>query len=483
MKKSKKMVSILGAVLTMGVLSACGGGTPRQPGTLSIMFYNGGYGDNWVKEIVDQYMEETGNIVEAVPDKTISSKAETNLASKNGSEYDIFISHDLNWQNFADRGLLANLDDLYESKTIEGDKFADRVLPAAKEISKYKAVRDSEEHYYKVCLTQGAGGFVYNEDLFASKGWTVPTTYAELTALCKTISETTIDGGSDKYIPFAWAGGGETRDYYWDYPIFEWWAEMDGIEAIEAWKTFKGADGTYAKGYDNFDPEGKYKNFKEAYKMWYDLVALNNNYSNKDAQGAQLTTAQDLFFSGKAAMIPYGQWAKYEIESAKRQDFTFNVRMMKTPRVSATNDYYNFMVGFGDSMIVAKNSPNLEVAKDFLRYMATKTACKTFVKEAQGPFLAFDYSNVDLTDIRAENSYIDSMYKILTECVNFSIASNSPITVANGDIEIQPWFGNTRYYKEAFVTPANNTPDIVFEKVYAAAKDAWARLCRNADVQ
>jgi len=483
MKKSK-IIAVLGTMLAVSTLASCGGGGQRrEPGVLSIMFYNGGYGDEWVTEIVKQYQEETGNIVEAVPDKTISAKAETNLASKNGSEYDIFISHDLNWQNFADRGLLANLDDLYESKTIEGDKFEDRVLPAAKEIAKYKSYNDSEEHYYKVCLTQGAGGFVYNEDLFKAKGWAVPTTYAELAALCKTISETTIDGTSEKYIPFSWAGGGETRDYYWDYPMFEWWAEMDGIEAINAWKTFKGADGTYASGYDNFDPSGKFKNFKKAYEMWYDLVAMNNNYSNKDANGAQLTTAQDLFFSGKAAMIPYGQWAKYEIESAKRQKFSFNVRMMKTPRASANNDYYNFMVGFGDSMIVAKNSPNLETAKDFLRFMATKTACKTFVEKAQGPFLAFDYSNVDLTDVRAKNSYVDSMYEILTTCKNFSIASNSPLVVANGDTELQPWFKNTRYYKEAFVTPAENTPDIVFEKLYASAKDAWGRLCRNADVR
>ncbi|MCH5180464.1 MAG: extracellular solute-binding protein, partial [Erysipelotrichales bacterium] len=138
----------------------------REQDKLSIMFYTGGYGEEWLQEITDAYMSATGNYVEIVADATISSKAEAQLQSKNGSEYDIFISHDLNWQDYADRGLLANLDDVYSGTTVDGDKFKDRVIPAAEKISKYQGVRDSEPHYYKVCQTQGAGGFVYNEDLF-----------------------------------------------------------------------------------------------------------------------------------------------------------------------------------------------------------------------------------------------------------------------------------------------------------------------------
>lgn len=486
MKKNWKIATLACSLMMAGMaLASCGGGGQnREPGSLAIMFYNGGYGDEWVQTIVDDYMAYSGNSVVATPDKTISAKAESNLTSKQGSEYDIFISHDLNWQNFADRGLIANLDDLYENgETVDGEKFSDRVLPEAKKIAKYKGSKDDAEHYYQVCLTQGAGGFVYNATMFEENNWTVPTTYDELKALCATIANTSRkDDPSKKYIPFTWAAGSaENRDYYWDYPIYEWWAELSGLDAIEKWKSFQGANG-YEDGYKNFDPNGDFAGFKQAYKMWYDLVAMNPTYSNEDPQGTPLTTAQNLFFTGQAAMIPYGQWAKHEIEQAAKSKFSFEVRMMKTPRAKATSDYYNFMVGFGDSIIVAKDSPNLEVAKDFIAYLASKQSCKTFVEKADGPFLAFDYSTIDMTEARQASSYVDSMYKILTECKNFSIASNSPIALANGTIVIQPWIENQRYYGEAIARPEENTPDIVMGKIYQTASESWSTYCRAAEV-
>ncbi len=474
-KNAKKILPIIGLMVLSGALAACGE-DDREPGVLSIMFYNGGYGDEWVKEIADAYAAESGNMVDYVADSTIASKVEAQLTSKN-SEYDIFISHDLNWQSYANRGLLANLDDVYNGETIDGDKFMDRVLPNAAQLSYFKSDKDGEAHYYKVCLTQGAGGFVYNADLFKEHGWEVPTTYAELTSLCAEIAEANI-------IPFAWAGGGDTRDYYWDYPLYEWWAELDGLDNLKTWSELKGKDGTYANGFDNFDPDGKFKNFKQAYKMWYDLVGTHPEYSNENAQGATLDSAQYLFYSGQAAMIPYGQWAKHEIKKSQgNKEFNFEVRMMKTPRVNATSDYYNFMVGFGDSMIVAKNSPNIEIAKDFLKFMASKLACRTFVEKAQGPFLAFDYSDIDMSDLCAKDSYVDSMYKILTETKNFTLSSNSPIITGNSDIDIQPWIGNNRYYKSCMANPSENTPDLVFEKVYNYARDNWRGYCLNAEVE
>ncbi|MCH5180947.1 MAG: hypothetical protein J1F32_07015, partial [Erysipelotrichales bacterium] len=156
--------------------------------------------------------------------------------------------------------------------------------------------------------------------------------------------------------------------------------------------------------------------------------------------------------------------------------------MMKTPRVNASSDYYNFMVGFGDSMIVPKNSPNVDIAKDFLKFMASKEACKIFVEKAQGPFLAFDYSGIDMSAIRAKDSYVDSMYEILTTCKNFTLSSNSPLIVANGDIEIQPWIGNNRYYSSCMANPADCDPDTVFDMIYTSAQGSWRRYCNSAEV-
>ena len=93
------------------------------------------------------------------------------------------MSHDITWQEFAEQGLLENLDDLYASEVEgTGKTFKERLCAGAEEVSKL-----DDGHYYKVCYTQGAGGLVYNIDMFKANGWEVPTTYAELKALCQTI--------------------------------------------------------------------------------------------------------------------------------------------------------------------------------------------------------------------------------------------------------------------------------------------------------
>lgn len=479
----KKLISIVSTILVSASLVACGGGSTTTPaeGSLTILAYNGGYGIEWLQDICDEFTNRTGIIATPYTDATILEKMDTQLNNKQ-SEYDIFMSHGLNWQNYANRGLLANLDDLYDS-TVDGVKFKDRFTNGAAELSRYEG-KDKDgnavgEHYYKVAFTQGAGGLVYNSSMFEKYHWSVPTTYAELVELCsKIVSDT---NGAVK--PFTWAGSGESRDYYWDYLIYEWWAEMDGAEAIEEWLEFKGSDGTYSKGYENFDPDGKFKNFKEAYKMWYDLVALHPEYSIENAQATTLLTAQVKFFDGEAAMMPYGQWAKKEIEMAMGEDFEFDVKFMRTPRVSSTSDYYNFMVGFGDSMIIPQNSPNIDAAKEFLKFMSSEYACKKFVEKADGPFLAFDYSNIDMSDLRENSTYIDSMYTILTDSVNVSTATNSPIVVLNSSDAIQPWINNTRYYVDAMDNPNDNTPAIVLKNVYESACNSWSRFCSNAGVK
>jgi ABC-type glycerol-3-phosphate transport system substrate-binding protein len=87
-------------------------------------------------------------------------------------------------------------------------------------------------------------------------------------------------------------------------------------------------------------------------------------------------------------MIPYAQWAKYEIQHNSGVTFDFDIAMMKTPKISATAQDYNYNVGFGDSMIIPANIPETSkaLAKDFLRYLAGAEACKTFVDTARGAF-------------------------------------------------------------------------------------------------
>ena len=463
-------------LIAASALLALTGCNKSRGGELYITVYDGGYGTEWIDQVAKDYEAKTGTKVVWTADQTILDRISTELDAPSS---DIYMSHDITWQEFAEQGLLEELDDLYASEVEgTGKTFKERLCAGAEEVSKL-----DDGHYYKVCYTQGAGGLVYNIDMFKANHWEVPTTYAELKALCQKIVEDHVQTEELKtVVPIAWSGA--DREYYWDYIVFDWWAQLAGETAINKYKAFKGDDGKYLTGYEVFNPATNHKEFVQAYDMWHELIAQNPTYSNDKPQSAKLPTANSLFASGQAAMIPYAQWAKYEIQKNSGIEFTFDVAMMKTPKVSVEAESYNYNVGFGDSIIIPKNTTDeaKAKAKDFLRYLAGKEGCKTFVDKARGAFLAFDYSIVDLGDL-LNDTYINSIYTILTESKNFNLVSTNPVAYINS-ASIMPWIGNTYYYSKAFAAPTNDAykGTAIGNKIYETAQNGWSSWCKKAGV-
>jgi len=479
MNKTKLFVGsaavLLGSVaLLAGCESSSSSSGERE---LYICAYDGGYGSTWLENMASEFTAKTGIKVQADVSTTLLDRLEDSL--KNGGDYDIYMSHDINWQTYAASGYLASLDDLYETSIdgFEGKTFKDRLVAGAADLSKAEGPTAGEEHYYKVCYTQGAGGFIYNVDMFKEHGWTVPTTYADLVTLCQTIVDAKIEVGDREYLaPFAWSGA--DRQYYWDYPVFEWWAQLAGVDKINTIKKYLGPTGQYSDGYEMYNPDSYHKEFLEAYDMWWNLIANTSANSVASSYSDSLGTAQSNFNHGKAAMIPYAQWGKYELESTNGGSLDFDIAMMKTPKAATDSADVNYMVGFGDSMIVPANSPNQDIAKQFLAYMATADGCRTFVKDAKGSFLAFDYSTVDLSDIEATDLYTKSIHEKLS-ATNINLVSDNPITWWNTN-KVMPWITNAYYYTKAAAKPADYTGAKIGPTMYDTAKKGWAGWLSNA---
>lgn len=462
--------------------SETSGGGSTAKDQLYIQIYDGGYGEAWIQKIAADYEAKTNVKVNYNLSISILDRLESDLMSS--PDYDIYMSHDINWQSFAANDLLEPLDDLYE-REVEGTgkTFSERLVSGATTISREENSK-GQKHYYRVNYTQGAGGLVYNIDMFQEYGWTVPTTYAELVALAGTITSAQIEvpGTRDTVVPFAWAG--MDRQYYWDYLVFEWWAQLAGLEKVNTFKKYLGPTGKYSDGYEMFNPDTHYKEFMDAYKMWHDLIALNDAYSTPSAYGNNLFQAQADFANGRAAMIPYAQWAKFETENAIAHPLEFDIAMMKTPRATSTAPYVNYLVGFGDSMIVPRkiSDKSKALAKDFLAYLATYEACATFAEQSKGAFLAFDYQDVELSAEANSDTFIASIKAKLTETTSFNLVSDNPITVWTTN-KVMPWIENEYYYAVACSEKTKYTHTIVGPKVYKAAKDGWASWLRAAGLR
>lgn len=479
MKSFKKLSIMMGIALASTVLAACSNTPTKSDNEVWICVYDGGYGTDWATKMAEAFEEKTGIKVHVEADTSILDRIESAL--NDGGDFDMYFSHDIKWQNFAAEGLLEPLDDVYSS-TIEGTgkTFEQRTIDGANKFSKVEG-DDGKEHYYKVCWTQGAGGLVYNMDMFEKNGWSVPTTYDELVALCATINSSGAKNDAGKTIkPFAWSGS--DREYYWDYPINEWWAQLAGFDKVNQVLQYKGPTGKYADGYEMYNSTTYYKEFMQAYGMWHSLIAQNSANSIQNSYSSNLNNAKSAFVTGQAAMIPYAQWAKYELEEITDEGkLDFNIAMMQTPKAVASAENVNFMVGFGDSIIIPANATQKDGAKEFLKYMATYDACKNFVSESHGAFLAFDYKDVDMSYIEKNDTYIKSVHEKLTSSKNFSTLSLNPISyrTVNG---VMTWPNNKYYYKSACAEPSDYTAEKVGEKVYNTAKENWATWLRTSNL-
>ncbi|MGN0204342.1 MAG: ABC transporter substrate-binding protein [Coprococcus sp.] len=179
-QKMLKGISLAAAVvLTTGVLmSGCGNASTDSSGKIVI-------------EMV-QYKPEAVDIFDALEEKFNATHddillkidspndATTILKTKFIREDypDIIgIGGDVNYSNFLDAGLFMDISDYEGLKDIK---------EAYLEINKNLEFVP-EEGIYAVPYMANAAGILYNKDIFDEHGWTIPTTWDELIALCEDI--------------------------------------------------------------------------------------------------------------------------------------------------------------------------------------------------------------------------------------------------------------------------------------------------------
>lgn len=466
----KRIYAVIVSVVLvcMGCFFAC---TPKVSGDLKISFYYGGYGESWGRKLAEKFTEETGIAVEVDPNPQLQSEVPSML--ENGTDSDLIFCHNIKWEVPAARGLIEPLNDLYSSQ-IEDDGvlFSDRVLQSL------LAECRIGETYYKVPWTNGAGGFVYNAKMFEDNKWEVPETYDELMALCKTIYEAKVkvdpdDPRSATVVPFAWS----SSTYYWDYVVFDWWAQLAGIENINRYKMI--ADKTV------FDPEGDFKPFVEAVEAWKDLVAEHPEYSIENSSGTLYTAAQMNFVNGYAAMMPCAQWIESEMRDYIDPEVCVMALMptpfLKNAKKDADGNYIrvNFQVGGGDSIIIPACSDNKEAAKEFLRFLARDENCKIFTEQTFGVMLGFNYDNLD--GIRNKTQFMDDVFEINKNSVKFNTYSQHAL-VLSGKISLQWPAGGAQMYSELYDDSSISVPQ-AFADRYDQIVDSWDVWMSEAGVE
>ena len=372
---------------------------------------------------------------------------------------------------------MEDLSDLYEM-TIPGEEvtFGNKMKDSIKESMNY------QDHYYSVPWVTGPTGMFYNHTVFQSalgSDYTLPRTTEELVEVCNTLKNKDIlnrENEKKKVTPFIYAG----QLNYWEYLYLPWWAQYEGLDDFNMFFEGKVKDeitGTYLYSKDIFAQKGRL----EALQVMEKLLADESGFKSLEFQPNEYNTNNfrtlqtNFLYKNEFAMMPNGDWLSQESGEGR----SFEVGLMKTPvissiidRLSTVNDDATLrsVIDYVDGVSeVAPNgvsendieevrearnivmsasgehvayvpaySDNIELAKEFLLYMAKDSSLKIYNEETQGSYLPFDYSNVE---IATDTLYNETIRNIHENAIYVDRISNSDIFALGGATAINGDFG------------------------------------------
>lgn len=332
--KMKKFLALTLALLMLLSMSACGGNTnvtqsqggetkDGPSGTLNIVAADFGYGINWLKALAQLYMAQNSNATIKVEGTVIPHQL---LSQIEGglSKYDLFFgTTGLHTQGA--EGIFVNLNDVYAATPEGEDKTVEEKVGTLAASFQYKG------NYYSVPYVLSPEGLVVNDTTMKSiygDNYTLPNTTDEMLALFDELKTKDVYPYIDS---IGYTGG----------MIETWWAQYDsegyenyflGQYVDENGETQKAMNG------ESLTQEGK----KIAMELASLLMDPANGYNHAYASSMDFAEAQ-LVFCGhgygsidtkQVAFMSNGAWLENEME-ATLSEYPIEFRMFRVPVLSA----------------------------------------------------------------------------------------------------------------------------------------------------
>ena len=174
--KAAMCLGLFGTVVSAAFLTGCS--KQEESGKIKIEVVQ--YKQEAVKvfEKLEEKFNETHDDIELVIDSPNDAMTILKTRFIREDYPDIIgIGGDINYSNFLDSEMLMDISDYEGLETIK-----EAYLQTAKDLEFVPTPGN-----YAVPYMANAAGILYNKDIFEEHGWTIPTTWDELTALCETM--------------------------------------------------------------------------------------------------------------------------------------------------------------------------------------------------------------------------------------------------------------------------------------------------------
>lgn len=446
MRKFMSMALAVGMLASCVGMASCGGkdesdslGDVSGKTMITVASYNGGLGLAWLRDAAGRFSAryanqsfEEGKTGVAVD--VVESMAGDMLQSRSLNE-DVYLTESVDYYLMQSQGKFADITDVVTADLGDGSgKTIEQKMDSA--MGSYLKAKDQK--YYAIPFYDGFYGFIYDVDLFETKGWFfdeagnftktskskgldgkegtyddgMPKTYAQFGQL---VDKIRMD--SDGITPFMY-GGSDNEDYFIE-ALANYWANYEGKANMQLNWSLNGT-ANLITGFNNGEPVIEAKTITDANKVdlqkqagkYYalkfmrDIVTGNGqNYATAtDFKAAQFALIQSCLDGevqpGATAMIIDGSWFENEAElsgtfetvsmmdmsagiAGKDYKTTRKFAFMPIPMVDDTCSTKQTLISSNESYCfinAATSGGKLDVAKAFVKFLHTDAELSAFNK-------------------------------------------------------------------------------------------------------
>ena len=345
MKKRFAASAMILAMSAATVLSPLTAFAEAEEQELNIAIFQGGYGDAYWNQMVELFEEShegvkvnmtiSPTIGDIIRPQIVAGNAPDFICLNDGGEDGVILSL------IKDHALL-NLDDVFDGENYAGtgtlrDDITDGIL------SSTKCAPYGDDEIYLAPFNSGPQGLIYNKTFFDENNLEVPKTWDEFFALGEQAKE-------DGIALFTYPQPG-----YFDATMYQMLAQAGGMEFYNKAVNYDANTWTSAEGKQVIDTIAK---LASPEYLWSDTVA------NANADGG-FKINQQAVIDNKALFMPNGNWVIGEMANSTPEGFNWG--MMAPPKFTA--DQENYIYTFTEQMWVPAEAPNMELAKEFIKFM------------------------------------------------------------------------------------------------------------------
>lgn len=447
MKKTTKISGIiLAAVTAVSAMAGCksgggSGGTIKNPNTLNLDVFDGGYGTEVIEKIAEGFKAENpGTDYHLEATKLFSEQQSKLEADRYVADVIISIS---SYTRLGVKGKVLDLTDLYNGYAYDEDG----TITIKEKLGEAADVNEIAGKYYQVPVHSGHTGIAYNkvylDAIFGKDSYSLPVTSQELIEFCDRVSE---KGGWS----FVYTNATEAEYAIWLRDI--WTAQYLGYDKYSDYFNITYTDGSgekkKAQTYDELADSMKDARVSALTPLTKLMKYTGDTGYVPESAGSMTFKQAQAYFCGYsaqedvkvvngkkgAAFMVNGDWLWGEIEKYEKA-VELDVRFMRTPVNSSVIDRCNSVkteaqlrecIAYIDSVIdgtqgtkpaylsdedyaylyearrmvwsthgqqiatIPVNCQNAELSKKFLQYLASDAACAIYSSALKGLVSPYD---------------------------------------------------------------------------------------------